>query len=273
MVNSTGRLGTRCGRGSGCGRTLVSPPAAVALDESPHGGALSISMDCLRRGDGESWLSRLGGRIQSSASITMLERQVAGHLDLDVLGKSFGRFAGADQLMDPEEFERFTKQANITREHADSLWSILDRDGSGMVDRGEFQRALDNLQKARAWSRYCPECVYDNTCNFCQECNANCDQCTQHCFCATHWADHPARNSEAAGAGSGISGASVNTAELLREQLIIRPLQWAYSSAAMSWLPVAHKAALRRALRSHQLASQEAARRAKLEEEAAHQAR
>ena len=231
---------------------------------------------CLKRGDGAGWLALAQGRGASSkggGDNSLAVKRLAGKLDVEALGKNFGRFAGADEKMDSEEFERFTKSVNISRSQAASLWNVLDRDGSGSVDRTEFGVALENLQKARAWSRYCPDCIYANTCSYCQECNADCDFCTHNSFCAAHWSDHPALNKEEDVSADGVGRTHVNTGELLRDTLVIRPLQWAYGSPMMRWVPVAQKAALRRALRGQQLASQDARARAKEEEAAARQAR
>ena len=43
------------------------------------------------------------------------------------------------------------------------------------------------------WLRSCPACGYSNSCAFCLECNQNCDACSEVCYCAFHWADHPGR--------------------------------------------------------------------------------
>lgn len=207
------------------------------------------------------------GAIQSK-----ITKDLASKLDVDVLGSSFARFAGADEKMDREEYARFTKETNITRQQAASLWNILDRDHSGMVDVKEFYEALSNLQQARAWLRYCPDCVYRNTCAYCQECNVDCDDCTDESFCASHWEDHPARSNPDAGDeanGQHHSAFPVGSQEWAREALLIRPLAWAYHSPATAWVPVAQKAKLRQVLRDQQLKSAEAAKIADAEEQAA----
>ena len=216
--------------------------------------------------------------MKRSAKISDVEREaraLAARLDTSKMAVNFGRFAGADQLMQRDEFDRFTKITNLTRQQANSLWIVLDRDGSGEVTKEEFTTALENFQKARAWLRFCPSCVYANTCNYCQECNSNCEMCTEHSFCAEHWNDHPARNQSVgeAGTGSAGTGAPANTTELLRERLVIRPLEWMYESPLTAWLPVEQKGALRRVLRAQQTAANAAAERAREEEEKANKAR
>lgn len=148
--------------------------------------------------------------------------------------------------------------SNITRPQAAALWLVLDRDHSGQVEKEEFTAALSAMQLARAWLRYCPECIYDNLCSYCQECNTNCDFCTDHSFCAAHWADHPARFRQEAGTSGGAPKTHVNATEMLRETLVIKPLEWAYGSQLMAWLSVDQKAAIRRVLRHQQLANEEA---------------
>lgn len=228
--------------------------------------------------DGESisFLSRLFGetdetqRAKQDAATSKKTKELAAKLDVDKLGNSFGRFAGADAMMDKEEFEQFTKASNITRSQASALWHILDRDGSGQVSLGEFSEALHNMQSARAWLRYCPECIYMNTCPYCQECNADCPNCTENAYCASCWADHPARHKEAeADEAAGSRLAKLGTSELLRTHLLIRPLNWAYSSEYTAWMPVAQKARLRQLLRAQQQKIDEAVLAAQLEEEAA----
>ena len=198
-------------------------------------------------------------------------------LDTNQLSANFLRFAGGDEKMDASEFDNFTKKQNITRQQAASLWLLLDRDGNGLIEKHEFAEAIVQLQQYRAWLRFCPDCIYQNSCSYCLECNASCDFCSEQHFCATHWEDHPARNRDEQGAtdgdGGGNAAAPVNAAEMLREQLLIRPLTWMYESPMMGWLPMAPKAALRRVLRAQQLASKEATRLAKAEEEAAKRAR
>lgn len=201
-------------------------------------------------------------------------RLLAGRLDTTLLANNFARFAGSDLKMDAEEYQRFTKITNLTRQQAASLWSILDQDGSGQVEKAEFTEALENFQQARAWLRFCPACTYQNTCNYCLECNANCEQCSEHSFCAEHWMDHPARiqdgGAPADSAGKeGAMRAHVSTTELLRDQLVIRPLSWMYESPAMAWLPVEQKGTLRRTLRAQQQAAAAAVEKVRAEEEEA----
>lgn len=168
-------------------------------------------------------------------------------------------------------FDRFTKESNVTRSQAAALWQILDKDHSGVVSRLEFNEALQTLQQARAWLRYCPECVYRNTCPYCQECNASCSDCTESAFCASCWSDHPARHVVSAEDEENASAnkRAMDTASVLRTNLLIKPLNWAYTSPMMGWLPVQQKAALRQALRHQQQTVDNALKRAADAEEAA----
>ena len=63
--------------------------------------------------------------------------------------------------------------------------------------------------------------------------------------------------------------AHVSTTELLRDQLVIRPLSWMYESPAMAWLPVEQKGTLRRTLRAQQQAAAAAVEKVRAEEEEA----
>ena len=196
--------------------------------------------------------------------------KLAGHIDVDNMDDYFKKLVGSDDMMDREEFERFSKELNLTRGQATNLWFILDRDGNGLIDKAEFEEAHSSMQAARAWSRYCPECIYSNTCAFCLETNANCVVCTDNAFCASCWADHPARHKVAEGEDEQqAKQMQLGTTEQLRTQLIIRPLNWAYTSPFMAWLPVAQKGALRQALRYQQQKVDEAVKAAQEEEEAA----
>ena len=223
-------------------------------------------VDCLKKRD-----AAVGVKKNEAAEVTK-------SVDVDLLGKSFAKFAGSDDSMDMKEFENFTKVLNLTRPQATALWGMLDHDGSGAVSKPEFTSALNRLQQARAWMRYCPDCIYDNTCAYCLETNANCTNCTENAFCSMCWADHPARHrDEDESANGGMSGggqkAALSTGEFLRTQCVIRPLNWAYTSPMFAWLPVAQKAALRQALRSQQQAVADAVAKAQKEEEAALAAR
>lgn len=206
------------------------------------------------------------------ACVATWSTQLAGNIDIDMVGRSFARFAGSDDLMDIEEFDRFTKQVNITRQQSMQLWLVLDKDGSGAVSKEEFMEALANLQQARSWLRYCPDCIYSNTCAYCLETNANCANCNENTFCAACWADHPAHHrdecEEGGGGASAEYSAQLPPSELLRTHLFIRPLNWAYTSPMMAWLPVAQKAMLRQALRAQQQAVADSLARAQREEEA-----
>lgn len=161
----------------------------------------------------------------------------------------------------------------MTRSQAQALWQILDHDRSGEVSKSEFRDALAKLQQARAWIRFCPDCIYANSCAYCMECNANCSDCTENAFCASCWADHPARHKVAEEDEDGIAAATraLDPVSQARTQLLIRPLNWAYTSPLMRWLPVTQKAALRQALRYHQQQVDAAMLAAEEEEKAAMQ--
>ena len=62
---------------------------------------------------------------------------------------------------------------------------------------------------------------------------------------------------------------AMDTASVLRTNLLIKPLNWAYTSPMMGWLPVQQKAALRQALRHQQQTVDNALKRAADAEEAA----
>lgn len=235
------------------------------------GGFLAL---VFQSSDGDGGGGDAGGVLQSFAR-NLKVREISSKIDLDVMGRNFGRFAGGDMMMDAEEFDRFTKSTNLTRAQAASLWDILDADRSGSVSKAEFSEALEKLQSARAWLRHCPECVYANTCAYCQECNANCSDCTENAFCSSCWADHPTRHAVGAvGADDAEDVAAAMKRALdpvsqLRTTLLIKPLNWAYTSPLTQWLPVAQKAALRQALRSQQQAVDKALQSAAEAEEAA----
>ena len=236
-------------------------------------------MDCLkdRRAEGDveggGFFSKLFEKkvsaAESSKANKLANNQLASTIDIERLGKNFLNFAGSDDLMDSEEFDQFTKASNITRQQAMSLWQLLDRDGSGQVSKAEFQSALANLQAARAWLRYCPDCIYNNVCAYCQECNANCTECSETAFCSNCWNDHPARHRANEGdEGESAQNARLGTSELLRTHLLINPLNWAYTSPFMAWIPVQQKAVLRQMLRAQQQKVADALQRAEEEEEA-----
>ena len=89
--------------------------------------------DCfrLRGGDGEDsslgFFSSLFGdddSRQQSAAVQAAERarldsrstkELANKLDIDTIGQSFTRFAGTDQKMDKDEYERFVSHARMLR--------------------------------------------------------------------------------------------------------------------------------------------------------------
>ena len=182
-----------------------------------------------------------------------------------------GRWAHARSCCLPRRFERFSKEINMTRQQATQLWRILDKDGSGQISKDEFGEALTGMHRARAWLRYCPDCIYQNTCAYCLETNSNCPNCNENAYCAACWADHPARHrdDEAATDGGVAAARALSTSDMIRTQLVIRPLNWAYTSPMMAWLPTAQKATLRQTLRAQQQVIAESFERAKKEEEAA----
>jgi len=118
---------------------------------------------------------------------------VARCLDLDKLRSSWERFAGPDDSMDWEEYQLFMKAVGLPDEHAANMWKIMDSDKSGQVDSDEFNSVLTSMTGARAWLRYCPDCHYENTCDFCMLV-ADCPKCSAYRFCPEHWADHPGPN-------------------------------------------------------------------------------
>lgn len=214
------------------------------------------------------FVASIGGK-KKLASKGMLTNQLANKLDIDLFGRQFGKFAGSDEVMDQQEFEGFSKQMNLTRQQAMSLWLILDKDNSGEVSKDEFNDVFKSFQNARAWLRYCPDCIYSNTCAYCMETNSNCQNCTENAYCAACWADHPARHREVDdGEGAGHK-AALSTSDMLRTNLVVRPLNWAYTSPMMAWLPVPQKAALRQALRQQQQVLAESQEKARQEEQAA----
>ena len=120
-------------------------------------------------------------------------QSLSQELDIDGLNADFKKFAGHDGLLSRAEYDKFTKSKKIPPAIAAVLWSLLDTDGSGEVSTDEFKSALLALQSSRSWSRYCPSCEYQNECDFCQECNSGCPRCSEVCFCASCWTDHPGR--------------------------------------------------------------------------------
>ena len=69
-------------------------------------------VDCLKTRDGEgagSLVGRLlggggkGSKAASKKSGDAVAKQLASDLDIDAFGKSFGRFAGSDDVMDSQE--------------------------------------------------------------------------------------------------------------------------------------------------------------------------
>ena len=120
-------------------------------------------------------------------------QSLSQELDVDALNEDFKKFAGMDDMLSRAEYDTFIKTRKIPPAIAGVLWSLLDTDGSGEVSKDEFKSALLALQSSRSWSRYCPACEYRNDCAFCQECNSGCPRCSEVCFCASCWNDHPGR--------------------------------------------------------------------------------
>ena len=81
------------------------------------------------------------------------------NVEIDVFDNLFSKHAGSDNVMDQQEFDRFTKDANLTRSQASSLWHVLDADNSGQVSLDEFGVALANMHAARAWLAVCEEVI------------------------------------------------------------------------------------------------------------------
>ena len=153
---------------------------------------------------------------------------------------------------------------HITTSNYETLWAFMDTDHDGVISTAEFSTALHKLQTARAWLRYCPDCIYTNRCAYCQECNAECSACSDTAFCAQHWQDHPGRALALAGSDSDSARAAaakaaslkfenLDTISQMRTVVLIRPMNWAYShDFVRQWLPVRQQASLRRVLRAQQ---------------------
>ena len=204
-------------------------------------------MECLKdrhASAGGLFSNMFKAKSDGGPNTTATTNNLAAKLDIERLGRSFNLFAGSDDVMDTDEFNNFTEASNITRQQATSLWQILDKDSSGNVSKAEFLAAIAELQAARAWLRYCPDCIYTNTCAYCQECNANCSDCNESSFCARCWADHPAKHRSQDDEQESVRASRLGASDLLRTHLLIRPLNWAYSSPFMSWVPVKQKALL-----------------------------
>ena len=80
----------------------------------------------------------------------------------------------------------------MSEDIAERLWVMLDTDKNGVVDADEFTTALHCMSLARAWLRYCPNCEFGNSCDYCVEIK-DCDYCTPERFCPKHWQEHPGR--------------------------------------------------------------------------------
>ena len=116
-------------------------------------------------------------------------KKLSTQLDTDLLRVAFIKYAGPDEEMDLNEFERFSKAMSIST-IAHRLWVVMDTDKSGTVTKDEFLDALTLLTQARAWLRFCPTCMFDNECSMCLKSMA-CPKCSHTRFCVTCWASHP----------------------------------------------------------------------------------
>ena len=120
----------------------------------------------------KTWFKRGMNEEQRDASLKKLSSQ----LDVDALRAAFIKHAGPDELMDQSEFELFAKAMDIMK-IAPQLWSAMDSDRSGSVDKDEFMEALTKLSAARAFLRFCPTCMFENDCEMCVKVK-DCPDCT-----------------------------------------------------------------------------------------------
>ena len=118
------------------------------------------------------WFKRGMSEEQRAESL----KKLASQLDIDRLRAAFIKHAGPDELMDQSEFERFAKAEGIMHVAA-QLWTAMDSDRSGSVDKDEFLEALAALSSARAFMRFCPTCMFENECEMCVKVK-DCDDCT-----------------------------------------------------------------------------------------------
>merc|ERR1740139_592978 len=184
-------------------------------------------------------------------------------LDVDALNEDFTKFAGMDDILSRAEYDTFIKTRKIPQAISGVLWSLLDVDGSGEVSKAEFKSALVALQSSRSWSRYCPSCEYRNDCAICQECNSGCSRCSEVCFCASCWNDHPGRQQTLEEQDNlDREPHQFGTVEYMRETVLIRPLEWAYHSRALRGLPVQYKAGMRQMLADQKQKADAAAKEA-----------
>ena len=201
--------------------------------------------------DGEARQEEVAGR-QEEAALIGRASCLAAKLNVDERSAQFAKHAGLDETLDREEFFEFATASKLPKATADNLWALLDSDKSGTASRAEFSSALRNMQQARAWLRYCPTCEFRNDCAYCHECNTDCTKCcTESVFCASCWADHPARNAMAADDEDGDdeeggqkkgSVHEFGSTETSGPHLVLVALDWAYNSPALAGLPVAYKA-------------------------------
>uniref|UniRef100_A0A7S2E1Y3 EF-hand domain-containing protein n=1 Tax=Haptolina brevifila TaxID=156173 RepID=A0A7S2E1Y3_9EUKA len=138
----------------------------------------------------------------------------------------------------------------MSKPQADQLWRVLDENGDGDVSQREFEAAFTGMLHARTWTRYCPTCIYTNTCTYCMECNATCDLCSSAGFCANHWVQHPSHEEQTRQYDEN----TLNYREWLRHHAIVRPLTLAYQSPTLrAGLPISLLGRLRREMRRQAL--------------------
>lgn len=193
--------------------------------------------------------------LKSFVSNPMTEEEkvnrLAEKIDSNMLGRmtvNFDKYAGADKSMDQEEYQKFMKKTEIPNEIADALWSMLDDDNSGTVERDELVDVVGKLQKAKAWLRFCPTCNYDHNCSYCQEC-AGCPDCTDKAWCAECWLEHSGRGRTKTDGDEEAVTHTMFSKEFFRDQMVIRPLEWAYTTESLPLITAKTRAKIRAKLR------------------------
>ena len=99
-------------------------------------GSYLSSLDCLER--------RAPATVAATAAPTFsvfppkvdeaqLTKNLAKHVDLDKLRDAFYRYAGADQRMDKQEYEKFVVIIKLPAALIDPLWNLLDINNDGVV--------------------------------------------------------------------------------------------------------------------------------------------
>ena len=153
------------------------------------GDMLSVpSFDCFSRSN-----SSRKGLFPDEPDNGSVLQDTLHHVDLDALRSAFTRYAGPDARMDETEYCEFVKAINLPSRLVAPLWSCLDADRNGIIDMDEFCRALDVMSRARQFIRYCPDCQYSCSCDFCMNVVSNCEGCSDRHFCARCWSLHPGR--------------------------------------------------------------------------------